>query len=77
VILLLVNVWLAFRRGEPAGDNPWDGHTLEWSTTSPPPEHNFTWLPPIRSERPTFDWVHRDHPEVARASHRTGMKGSE
>ena len=36
----------------PAGDNPWDGGALEWFTSSPPPHHNFTHLPPIRSERP-------------------------
>ncbi len=36
----------------PAGNNPWDAHTLEWFTTSPPPHHNYTHLPPIRSERP-------------------------
>ena len=74
-ILLLIDLFLAFRRKVPAGDNPWDGHTLEWATTSPPPEHNFTWLPPIRSERPTFDWNHRDDPRVQQASHRGGMKG--
>ena len=75
-ILFLVDLVLAFRRKVPAGDNPWDGHTLEWATTSPPPEHNFHWLPPIRSERPTFDWVHRDDPLVQAASHRGGMGDS-
>jgi cytochrome c oxidase subunit 1 len=73
-ILFLIDLFLAFRRKVPAGDNPWDGHTLEWATTSPPPEHNFLWLPPVRSERPTFDWVHRDDPRVLEASHRGGMK---
>jgi cytochrome c oxidase subunit 1 len=35
---------------------------LEWATSSPPPEHNFTWLPPIRSERPVFDlrWINHE-----------------
>jgi heme/copper-type cytochrome/quinol oxidase subunit 1 len=42
-------------RGRPAGDDPWDGYSLEWATSSPPPHHNFTHLPPIRSERPVFD----------------------
>ena len=63
-ILFIVNVVQAFRRKEPAGDDPWGGYTLEWITSSPPPEHNFHWLPPIRSERPVFDWRHRGHPEV-------------
>jgi heme/copper-type cytochrome/quinol oxidase subunit 1 len=42
-------------RGRPAGDDPWGGYSLEWATTSPPPHHNFTSLPPIRSERPVYD----------------------
>ncbi|MFL5798268.1 MAG: cytochrome c oxidase subunit I [Actinomycetota bacterium] len=64
VILFIVNVVRAFRKKEPAGDDPWGGYTLEWITSSPPPEHNFHWLPPIRSERPVFDWRHRGHPDV-------------
>ncbi len=55
----LWNLWRTRRRGEPAGDDPWGGHTLEWATTSPPPPHNFERpLPPIRSNRPVFDERH-------------------
>jgi cytochrome c oxidase subunit 1 len=58
----LWNVWRTLRRGEPAGDNPWDGHTLEWATTSPPLAENFDGpLPPIRSNRPVWD---QHHPEA-------------
>jgi cytochrome c oxidase subunit 1 len=46
-------VWL--RRGAIAGPDPWEGNTLEWATSSPPPYHNFVAIPPIRSERPVFD----------------------
>ena len=58
----------------PAGDNPWDAHTLEWFTTSPPPHHNYTHLPPIRSERPTWDYNHPEHIVVphGREARRTG-----
>ncbi|MFZ4511899.1 MAG: cytochrome ubiquinol oxidase subunit I, partial [Candidatus Nanopelagicales bacterium] len=44
-------------------DDPWGwGGSLEWATSCPPPRHNFTSLPRIRSERPAFD-LH--HPELA------------
>ncbi len=55
--------WLK-RKERPAGDNPWDAHTLEWATSSPPPHHNFYWIPPVRSERPVWDHNHPDHPTV-------------
>ena len=43
-------------------DDPWGfGNSLEWVTTCPPPRHNFTELPRIRSERPALD-LH--HPEL-------------
>jgi cytochrome c oxidase subunit 1 len=39
-----------------AVDDPWGfGNSLEWATSCPPPRHNFTELPRIRSERPAFD----------------------
>ena len=37
------------------GDDPWQAHTLEWATSSPPPRHNFDALPPIRSYAPLLD----------------------
>jgi cytochrome c oxidase subunit I len=64
ILIFLWNVFVSLRRGAPAGDDPWQANTLEWYTTSPPPEHNFTSLPPIRSDRPLFDLR---HPELAHA----------
>ena len=62
VLPFLYNVIATFISGERAGDDPWEGNTLEWATTSPPPPYNFDRLPPIRSERPLFDLRHRGHP---------------
>jgi cytochrome c oxidase subunit I len=52
---MLWNVFISLRNGEPAGDDPWEGNTLEWATSSPPPPYNFDRLPEIHSERPLFD----------------------
>jgi cytochrome c oxidase subunit 1 len=62
VLVFLVDLVVSVRRRIPAGADPWGGFSLEWATTSPPPEHNFDGLPPIRSERPAFDLR---HPEAA------------
>ncbi len=58
VLLLVWNLWISLRQGERAGDNPWDAWTLEWATTSPPPEENFESVPPVRSARPLWDLAH-------------------
>jgi len=58
VLPFLWNVFVSLRSGERVGDDPWEGNTLEWATTSPPPPYNFDRLPEIRSERPVFDQRH-------------------
>ena len=58
----LWNVFKSYRYGEVVTvDDPWGyGNSLEWATTCPPPRHNFTELPRIRSERPAFE-LHYPH----------------
>jgi len=55
MMVFLFNVFYSLRYGERASADPWEGTTLEWATSSPPPPHNFDSLPEIRSERPLFD----------------------
>ena len=54
-VVFLGNVAISCRHRRPAGDDPWEGHTLEWATSSPPPRLNFATLPPIRSHAPLLD----------------------
>ncbi len=61
VFVMVVNFAISWLHPVPASANPWDAHTLEWATTSPPPHHNFERLPPVRSERPVWDLNHPEH----------------
>jgi cytochrome c oxidase subunit 1 len=55
VLLFGVNVIVSARARIPVANDPWDANSLEWWASSPPAEHNFESLPPIRSERPVYD----------------------
>jgi cytochrome c oxidase subunit I len=56
-LFFIYNVYKTSRRGERVtADDPWGyANSLEWATSCPPPRHNFTSIPRIRSERPAFD----------------------
>jgi len=47
-LILVFNVIKSLRSGEKAPDDPWDGNTLEWTVSSPPPAHNFDTIPTIK-----------------------------
>ena len=61
--IFVFNVLWSLKRGEPAGDDPWNAWTLEWATTSPPPSYNFEEIPTVRSRRPLWDLKHPDDPD--------------
>lgn len=54
VLLFIVNVARSLRLGERAGDNPWNGGTLEWAATSPPQPYNFDPLPVVQDRYPLW-----------------------
>ena len=60
VLPFVWNVVKSWRYGElTTADDPWGyGNSLEWATSCPPPRHNFTSLPRVRSERPAFELHH-------------------
>ena len=55
-----VLIWSYFK-GKPAGNDPWDGRTLEWSISSPPAEYNFKAIPTVHA-RDAF-WYEKHHQE--------------
>jgi len=59
-LVLVWNLVRSMRSGKIAGDDPWDGFTLEWTTSSPPLPENFTTIPTATSKRPLWDRKHPD-----------------
>ena len=55
IAVFIWNVIRSMRKGEPAGNNPWGGDTLEWATSSPPAEHGWSVLPIVHSRHPMWD----------------------
>ncbi|MFQ3545181.1 cbb3-type cytochrome c oxidase subunit I [Halobacillus rhizosphaerae] len=49
MLFFVWNIYKTQRYGKPAGDDPWDGRTLEWTIASPSPEHPFDPMPEISS----------------------------
>jgi cytochrome c oxidase subunit 1 len=66
-LIFLYNVYKTWKHGEKVtADDPWGfANSLEWATSCPPPRHNFTSIPRIRSERPAFD-LHYPHIRTGR-----------
>jgi cytochrome c oxidase subunit 1 len=52
--LVFLNLWLGWKRGEKAPDNPWGGATLEWSLPSPAPYENWEEAPMV--EKGPYDF---------------------
>jgi cytochrome c oxidase subunit 1 len=62
LLVFMYNVVKSLRSGEIAGDDPWDGRTLEWTIPSPPPPYNFAEIPQVHS---LDDFWHRKYTEDA------------
>ena len=65
MLVFAANLVRSIRAGAIAGDDPWDGFTLEWATTSPPPPENFRSLPAVTGRRPLWDAKHPDRRDAA------------
>src|SRR3954454_11430349 len=65
LVLIVVNLGRSLLRGRLAGPDPWRAPTLEWATTSPPPEYNFAVIPAVTSPYPMWDPEDRAADRVA------------
>ena len=62
-LVFVANLLWSLWKGEPAGNDPWDAWTLEWSTSSPPAEYDFAATPVVKSRRPLWDLKHPEDPD--------------
>ena len=66
ILVFLWNFVASYVKGVPAGNDPWDARTLEWSIPSPPPEHNFDEIPQVtHRDQAWFDKYGDGHGEAA------------
>ena len=65
IAIFVYNLVHSYFFGKPAGADPCDGWTLEWSTTSLPPSYNFALVPVVSSRRPLWDLKHPEDPDSA------------
>lgn len=63
LLVFVFNIIRSLRKGQSAGNDPWDAWTLEWTTSSPPPEYNYAELPAVKSRRPLWDLKHPTDPD--------------
>jgi hypothetical protein len=55
LLVVAANLVVSCFRGERAGNDPWEGDTLEWATSSPPPPYNYPVIPKVTSSYPMWD----------------------
>ena len=76
LLTVAVNLAISLFRGERVGNDPWGGDTLEWSTTSPPPEYNYAVIPTVSSPYAMWDREDRERePSQARTRREDARAG--
>ncbi|SEL91913.1 cytochrome bo3 quinol oxidase subunit 1 apoprotein [Sphingomonas palmae] len=63
IAAFLIQIYVSFRDRERLRDwtgDPWDGRSLEWATSSPPPAYNFAFTPVIHDLDAYYDMKSRN-----------------
>lgn len=75
VLFFIINLFKSMRQKATATNDPWDGQTLEWATSSPPPAYNFASMIPVNSPRPLWDAKYGPHSEFASNPKKIDLSG--
>jgi heme/copper-type cytochrome/quinol oxidase subunit 1 len=75
-LLLVWNIIKSNRSGEPAGNDPWGGWSLEWATTSPPPTPSFHHIP-TQGDMNELYGHHSSKPSIGEKMWKATPKGAE
>jgi cytochrome c oxidase subunit 1/cytochrome c oxidase subunit I+III len=60
LLMIILNLAVSYFKGATAGPDPFEGDTLEWSTSSPPPPYNYAVIPTVTSPYPMWDTQDRE-----------------
>ncbi len=64
VLCFVLQLVVSFRRRDALADttgDPWNGRTLEWATSSPPPDYNFAFTPVVHDRDAWWDMKARGY----------------
>lgn len=62
IVIMILNLWIASKKGPKAEKNPWGGVTLEWQVDSPPTIFNFdNFEKPVEITTDPYDFSKRDN----------------
>lgn len=70
ILISLFNFFWSLRHGAPAGPNPWNAESLEWTVSSPPPVYGHKVILQVESRHPL--WDEATHPFAVQALEQSG-----